>query len=498
MEWSREKRYRSYSSWTAKQVADLREQAKNSLFRPGYHISPTSGLLNDPNGFSYFAGKWHVFYQNYPYGPVHGLKSWVHCISTDLVHWQDLGVSLQPSSQYDSHGVYSGSALPVGKQLLLAYTGNVRDENWERISYQNAAWMNSENQITKNTTPLLSQPEHVTGHFRDPQLFAHQGAYYMLVGAQDKQTTQGEFAWFKSTDLNNWQDLGYITHPFNDLGFMVECPNLVEVDGRPVLIFCPQGLPQAELEYANIYPNVYSVGRSFDFEKGQFTADPGCLKNLDDGFDVYASQAFNSPDGHVYLISWIGLPEIEYPTDKENWANCLSIVKELHVKNGQLYQRPLPAQEELVVETRELQPVPVSDQRQTLVADAGQQYELELQLPANQAGNLLLAGSKTTNSGIKINFSTGKAAKLVVDRADAGQQFAKKYGQKRRIELKNNEALKLTIFIDHSVCEIFINDGQNVLTLRYFAPQEQTEIAFNGSNELKYSGSYKKLDQMRN
>ena len=85
-------------------------------------------------------------------------------------------------------------------------------------------------------------PAHVTEHFRDPQLLKHGENYYILAGAQDRTSLSGQFSWFKSTDLMTWEDQGYLKQPWDALGFMVECPNLVLVDGSPVLIFCPQGL----------------------------------------------------------------------------------------------------------------------------------------------------------------------------------------------------------------------------------------------------------------
>ena len=78
---------------------------------------------------------------------------------------------------------------------------------------------------------------------------------------------------------------------------MVECPNLVYVDDKPVLIFCPQGLPQNILPTDNIYPNVYTVGSNLDFKTGTWYSDTSTLMQLDAGFDGYASQAFNAPDG---------------------------------------------------------------------------------------------------------------------------------------------------------------------------------------------------------
>ncbi|GAF41468.1 sucrose-6-phosphate hydrolase [Agrilactobacillus composti DSM 18527 = JCM 14202] len=42
-------------------------------------------------------------------------------------------MKIYPDTKYESHGAYSGSALAVGSDLFLMYTGNVRDENWQRI-----------------------------------------------------------------------------------------------------------------------------------------------------------------------------------------------------------------------------------------------------------------------------------------------------------------------------------------------------------------------------
>ena len=131
MEWTRESRYRPYAQWDAKTLLELQAKAAKSPYQLKYHIRPSSGLLNDPNGFSYFNGKWHVFYQSFPFGAAHGLKSWMHLISEDLVHWQELGLALTPDTPLDSHGAYSGSALPIGDKLFLMYTGNVRDKDWK-------------------------------------------------------------------------------------------------------------------------------------------------------------------------------------------------------------------------------------------------------------------------------------------------------------------------------------------------------------------------------
>ena len=141
MEWTREQRYRPYQQYSALELLHLQAAADNSPEQLRYHIRPSSGLLNDPNGFSYFNHAWHVFYQSFPFGATHGLKSWMHMQSTDLVHWHSRGLALTPDNEYDSHGAYSGSAKQIGDRLFLMYTGNHRDKDWNRTPFQLGAWM---------------------------------------------------------------------------------------------------------------------------------------------------------------------------------------------------------------------------------------------------------------------------------------------------------------------------------------------------------------------
>ena len=98
-EWTTALRYRPYHLWDKEYTKTLEEQVQQSTWRLDFHIQPKSGLLNDPNGFSYFNGQWHLFYQAFPYGPVHGLKSWFHLTSDNLVDWQAEGVKLEPSTK---------------------------------------------------------------------------------------------------------------------------------------------------------------------------------------------------------------------------------------------------------------------------------------------------------------------------------------------------------------------------------------------------------------
>lgn len=494
MQWTDELRYLPYSKWSAAKLLELQHQAANSNYQLKYHIRPTSGLLNDPNGFSYFNDKWHVFYQAYPFGAVHGVKSWVHLQSDDLVHWENIGLAIEPDTIYDSHGAYSGSACQIDDKLFLMYTGNVRDKDWVRHPYQNGAWMDKDNNITKLKEPLFAQSEHTTDHFRDPQLLKIADRYFAILGAQDKETTRGKIAIFSTTDFKNWQDHGYLDVLDLDFGYMIECPNLVFVDDHPVLIFCPQGIAKENLDYQNIYPNAYLVGENIDLENAQFTPSDSKLHNLDEGFDVYASQAFNAPDGKAYMISWVGLPEIAYPTDAENWAHCLSVVKELTYQDGHLLQKPVKTMTSLRHNETTLQGM-TEAKRTDLYKPKQNQYEIQLTLAADSNGTLHLAGDDQLEHSLQLHFDT-KDGKLCLDRSKLDLIFAEEWGMTRTITLPKHQELQLQILIDHSLCEIFVNGGQKVLTARFFNKPKNTQVSLISEAKMRYTGKCWELFNM--
>ncbi|MBO1305175.1 sucrose-6-phosphate hydrolase [Enterococcus sp. 669A] len=493
-EWTDELRYTPYHQWDQQYQKQLIKTVRNSPWHLNYHIQPESGLLNDPNGFSYFNGKWYLFYQAYPMGAVHGVKSWYQLTSENLIDWQPEGFALLPDSSYDSHGVYSGSGIVVDDELVLAYTGNVRDENWQRQSYQMLAYMNQQGEITKSDQPFIpTPPKGYTHEFRDPQVFTYGGDYWVLIGAQ-RENLEGVVLAYAGESLEALEFKGELNFTDQSMGFMVECPNLVFIDGTPVLLFCPQGLDSKLNPYQNIYPNTYITADTFDTEQLALT-NPSQLQNLDEGFDVYATQAFNAPDGRALAVSWIGLPEIEYPSDQEGWAHCLSIIKELKLKNGQLYQVPVAEQAELRQEEQALAGT-LSPQAAPLLEETDNSYEIMLDLSADSQGKLHLFADKELNHSLVIDFDA-KNGMIKVDRSNAGISFAEGYGTTRSFSIEKQQALNLRIFVDHSVCEIFINDGQKVATARVFPQEGETGLFIEGSNGT-YSGSYWRLRKMKN
>ena len=223
MAWTTEKRYKRYEDWTQEELQHIKENIAKSPWRANYHVEPQTGLLNDPNGFSYFDGKWVVFYQNFPFGAAHGLKCWVQMESDDLVHFTETGLRVLPDTALDSHGAYSGSALQFDDKLFLFYTGNVRDENWVRHPYQIGALLDKSGKLEKIDKVLIEQPAEATDHFRDPQIFNYKGQFYAIVGGQNLDK-QGYVKLYKAVDndYTNWEAVGDLDFSNDKTAYMME------------------------------------------------------------------------------------------------------------------------------------------------------------------------------------------------------------------------------------------------------------------------------------
>ena len=67
--------------------------------------------MNDPNGFIYFKGLYHLFYQCFPYAPRWGRMHWGHVVSKDLVNWEERGLHCFQAKQMTGVDVFPEAPL---------------------------------------------------------------------------------------------------------------------------------------------------------------------------------------------------------------------------------------------------------------------------------------------------------------------------------------------------------------------------------------------------
>ena len=182
--------------------------------RPAFHVSPYVGWMNDPNGFSYYQGEYHLFYQYNPYDTHWDSMHWGHVVSKDLLHWEYLPAALAPDEDYDKMGCFSGSAIELddGRQLLM-YTAvdheTLEDGSKRDIQTQAVAVGDGRDYVKYEKNPVLTEKDLPEGaskvDFRDPKIWkGKDGNFYCVIGSRPADGS-GQILLYRSANGFDWE-----------------------------------------------------------------------------------------------------------------------------------------------------------------------------------------------------------------------------------------------------------------------------------------------------
>ena len=443
--------------------------------RPLFHLSPTVGWLNDPNGFSFYQGEYHLFYQYHPYDTNWGPMHWGHCKSKDMLHWERLPAALAPDQPYDQNGCFSGSAAetPEGQHILM-YTGVRKDGNREfqtqciavgdGINYEK---LPANPVITKELVP----PGGSFQDFRDPKIW-WDGSQWLAVAGNRTEDGSGAVLLYASRDLKDWNFKGTIDRSRNQWGKMWECPDLFPLDGQMVLLVSPQELETSDLNFHKGYESLCLLG-SWEPEKNRFIRRS--VLPIDQGLDFYAPQTLLAPDGRRIMVAWMqDWDSAKCVPEGQNWFGQMTLPRELHIRNGRLIQQPVRELERWRGERTAYENVEVSGDM-SLPGIFGRTLDLTLRLQA-QDGPFTLKFAQDNSHFTAFTFQPD-CSLLTLDRSHSG--LPKGHALSRTIPVRSREGLlELRLILDRFSVEAFVNGGEQTLSATLYTPQEATGISF--------------------
>ncbi len=444
--------------------------------RPVFHATPPIGWMNDPNGFSVYQEKIHLFYQYYPYSPQWGTMHWGHLTTEDLVHWEDCPAALAPDEGYDKDGCFSGSAIETESGHALLYTGVSTDDSGEHtVQTQCLAVGDGVNYKKIAENPVIAGnllPEGFSrAHFRDPKVWKSKEGYHMVVGSCD-ENENGQILLFTGKDLTHWEYACVLAHNGGALGRMWECPDFFELDGKSVLICSPQDMRAKGYEFHNGNNSLYFLG-DYDKENRRFLK--GEPRSLDYGLDFYAAQTTCLPDGRRVLIGWMQSWDASFIPQDQRWKGMMTLPRELSVRDGRVIQKPV----------RELaryhkNKVSVKDQivegEKQFDGVNGRVIDVTIKIRSGSFEEFWIDLAK--NKEYYTRFVINKKKNIIeIDRTYSN--LIRDVACIRRAALpKSEEALTLRFILDRNSIELFVNEGEMVMSTVIYTPLAAQEILF--------------------
>jgi len=457
----------------------LRERFLADPYRPAWHfcVPEDMGTPGDPNGAFYHNGRYHLMYLYCRSGS--GF-CWGHISSADLVHWRHHPDAIGPG--HGDEGCFSGGAfvdddgtaylsywmLWGAKGIGLAKSQGADFSSWSKLEA---------NPIIKSTEWGVTEVKNPDGSSlfygsADPSnVWKKNGRYYMLTGnllvlekigraPGTPLSEQGDRLYlFVSNDLKTWKYLHvfYERKPeWTDRSEDNMCPSFLPLPSKP------EGGPTSGKHLLLFISHnkgcQYYVG---EYGDDRFVPDNhGRMTWVDNTY--FAPEALMDAQGRQIMWAWL----IDNPSgEKEKgWSGVYGLPRSLWLgDDGTLRMRPVKELESLRSHEKSWNALTLADGKtKALEGVVGNSCELEIEI---EVGTAQRCGLKVRASGDgqeeTLLYYDAKTKELVFDATRSGGG-GRKVVERAPLALKPGELLKLRVFVDKPVVEVFANDRQAI------------------------------------
>lgn len=438
---------------------------RSDITRPRHHAMPASNWMNESHGMAYSDGRYHLFFQKNGNGPYMSRLHWGHLSSADLCNWTEERIAIVPGKPYDIKGCWSGcvftDALITGGEPWILYTGVDNGHASINLAAPTDTTLGVWMKATDN--PIISgTPAGYSADFRDPYFFRNGNDAYCFVG-----TSRNGVA---STSLHKYNTASgmfdYTGQPFftgsntAQCGTFFEMPNVTPMgNGQWLFTATP-------LETAQGVRTIYYVGTIHD--DGTFHTTQAEPKTIELPGLAKAGYGLLSPtilqkDGKTIVIGIVPDKLSSNANYQAGWAHTFSFPREWTIDaQGELLQRPYEGLQNLRSSTS------VSIAPMTLNGDlslnpvSGQEVEVEVVFTvADKPFGIKILENE--NGACRIYYNPTTAA-FTVDCSSVGRKsndggvFSGVYTSQLPAAVAAGEQMKIHVYFDHSVLDVFIND----------------------------------------
>ncbi len=444
--------------------------------RPLYHFTSPESSLNDPNGLCFWQGRWHLFYQGYP--PEDPRQHWGHAVSEDLIHWRDLPYAIYP---HPEECCFSGSTFVETDRVIAMYHGT-------RVG----------NMVAVSSDPLLLNWEKVTGKaviplrlpdgsappysVFDPCIWKQGESYYSLsagtLPGPGNQRVRADFL-LRSSDLAAWEYLHPLVEndPYGLVGDDGACP-----------YFWPIGDKHILLHFSHMSGGRYLLG-DYDTERQRLVVTGGGAFNFGAAWPAGVHAPSAAPDGQGGVIVIFNMNAAK-PTS--GWDQIMSLPRRLTLSpEGDLLQAPAGDFASLRGERVTLGDTPLPANREVVLERVqGSSLELLLELDPRGAPTVDLNVFRSPDGQERTRISLYAArgfhywnrggrpghdtlVSLDTSHASVSPDVMSRAPETAPVYIPAGEPIRLHVFLDRSIVEVFVN-GRQCVAARVYPGREDS------------------------
>lgn len=422
---------------------------KKVIERVRYHLAPKKNWMNDPNGTIWQDGFFHVFYQYNPSGANWGNIHWAHVKSRDNREFINLPIALKPKGE--AH-CFSGCAVKTDEGTKIFYTSvpDGADGAAKRATVRMYKCDDALKRFTPTDFEMGASYSQGLTEWRDPFIFESGGEKYMALSAQKEGSV---IVCYKAKDSNlcEFDTVQHILYKRDDCFF--ECPNIVFFGDTAVLIYSDNDTRTVRYSFGTLNNAEFT-------EKGRGVID--CGENC-----FYATNVAVH-DGIVYLYGWLAESLIGKDSPDGVRSGCLALVRKLEFDT-------------------DLKVLPICDDyfnpRYIYHAENCKGQTLRLQSCVGHVGfdaqDFTLTLCRNIGSPEKVTICR-KGATVTVNRKHAID------ADDRPLVMNcKTGTMRFELYLDGSACELYATTVGKVLSFRFYAFGNRTEIATTGIFNVK-------------
>jgi beta-fructofuranosidase len=460
--------------------AASRKRLASDPHRPMYHFVSPESQMNDPNGLCFWQGRWHLFYQAYPPDEFPDPKDipkrrqhWGHAISDDLVHWRDLPYAIYPGVE---KMCFSGGTFVERDQVVAFYPGINAGQmvaiakdplllNWEKLGGK----------------PVRGSP---TG---DSCIWKEGTTYFGLVSADSLVS---------STNLVQWNAHGAFLegNPF-PLGDAGACPTFVPIGNKHLL-----------LSFSHTTGGQYLLG---DYDRDRHKFQPYAHGRFNHGTvspgGVHAPSA--AADGKDGVINILNINDAKPSSD---WDQIMSLPQRLSLgPDSKIRIEPFPTVSLLRGSHRHVgRTILAANEEMVLETISGNTMELNLEIEPQQSRWVQLNVLRSPNAEeqtsltiynfdrkLSIWYDTKSVVSLDGTRSSISPDVWIRPPERAVMEqgprnwdsapdaTAPGKPVRLRVFLDRSVVEVFVNEKLYLATRVYPVRQDSLGVSLKAQGQ---------------